>query len=380
VRREHTEISDEVKARRRDDRSDAAEQIVGLEQDRDGAVAPGLLQAVAELAARELLQAFLRDRRPAEVAAEPLEPGAVARADGDGGMDVEPRYLAHRLVGAREERVDDAEQGAACAVTGEREASGGGCVAGGEHGLVVGQRVVLGGAFEGAAVLLEDLLHAASGAAGHVLHVGAGGCGERVERERALRSVAHVHAVEGEGVYVDVEPEGRVRPLHDGDGAGVHAGDGAEAELTLGAVPERAAHLPKESGDHVGAELPVVAEHGADPPRHRANPLADRRFGEDLLLEVDGHVGHSPPQAARAEPPALAGERHEALEPARAARDAQAALLETATPQVLLELPDHELRQPAVLLRLLPERWPVPLDRAVEHRLLGPVALVPRGA
>jgi hypothetical protein len=126
---EDAEVADEVEARGWDDGAEAGKQVVGLEQDGDGAVAPGLLEGVAELAARVELQAVEGDGRAAEVAAEALEAHAVPGVDGDGGVDVEAGDLADELVRAGEERVDEAEQGPAGALSGEGEAACGGRVA-----------------------------------------------------------------------------------------------------------------------------------------------------------------------------------------------------------------------------------------------------------
>ena len=63
-------------------------------------------------------------------------------------------------------------------------------------------------------------------------------------------------------------------------------------------------------------------------------------------------------------------------EAAPLAPDAHAAVLEQAAPQVLLDLAHDEARQSAGLLGALAKRGPVRLDRPVEHRLFGAVALV----
>jgi len=59
--------------RRRDERADSGEQIERLEYEGDGAVTPGLLQGVSELAVGHLIEPLLGDRWPAEIAAEALE-------------------------------------------------------------------------------------------------------------------------------------------------------------------------------------------------------------------------------------------------------------------------------------------------------------------
>jgi hypothetical protein len=52
----------------------------------------------------------------------------------------------------------------------------------------------------------------------------------------------------------------------------------------------------------------------------------------------------------------------------------QTAVVEPPAAQVLLELLDHEARQPTVLLHALDKRRPVLRHHLVEHRALGTVA------
>jgi hypothetical protein len=81
-------------------------------------------------------------------------------------------------------------------------------------------------------------------------------------------------------------------------------------------------------------------------------------------------------ETGRTEPAPLARERHDALEAAAIATDADAPVLKQPAPQVLLDFAHHEARQSAGLLRPLTELAPVLLERAVELRLFGLVALV----
>ena len=64
------------------------------------------------------------------------------------------------------------------------------------------------------------------------------------------------------------------------------------------------------------------------------------------------------------------------LEPTLLAGGAHAAVLEQTAAQVLVDLAHHEARQSASRLGALLELVPVRRDGAVEHRLLGTVALV----
>jgi len=88
-------------------------------------------------------------------------------------------------------------------------------------------------------------------------------------------------------------------------GASRDRGAGGEAGVGVTESPYR-------SGRHrVRAEPPVEPEHGTDPPRHRADPLAHGRLGEDPLLEVHGQIGHAAAETRGAEASAFAGEREQ---------------------------------------------------------------------
>jgi hypothetical protein len=174
--------------------------------------------------------------------------------------------------------------------------------------------------------------------------------------------------------------------------------NGVETEERPGASLVRATDKGDEGLEHLGAESLVVAQEHAQPPRQRADPLADRHLGDDLSGEMQRGVRHAAAEARRAESSALAAERDEPLEPewtestkwtesrevygakrseaASLAPDAHAAMLEQAAAQVLLDLAHHEGRQSASRLGALLELAPVRRDRAVEHRLLGTMTLV----
>ena len=64
------------------------------------------------------------------------------------------------------------------------------------------------------------------------------------------------------------------------------------------------------------------------------------------------------------------------LEAAALAGDVHAAMIEQPASQELLDLAHHETRPYASLFRALAELRPLLVDGAVEHRLLGPAALV----
>ena len=90
-------VAHHVLPRGRHERAHACDEVERLEQERDRAVFPRLLQRVAKLAARVFFEAVLRDRRAAHIPAQPLEACAIARRDGDLGVYVEVHDLSERL-------------------------------------------------------------------------------------------------------------------------------------------------------------------------------------------------------------------------------------------------------------------------------------------
>lgn len=129
-----------------------------------------------------------------------------------------------------------------------------------------------------------------------------------MERGRRTGALAYVDAVERERVKVYVEPQGRIEALHDGDRPRERVIDAREPELALGAPAERAAQLRDEGSEDVRAELAIVAEQVAEPPRQRADPLADGGLGQHRLHEVRREIIHPPAEARRAEASSLTAE------------------------------------------------------------------------
>ncbi|HEY6561973.1 MAG TPA: hypothetical protein VI072_32120 [Polyangiaceae bacterium] len=101
-----------------------------------------------------------------------------------------------------------------------------------------------------------------------------------------------------------------------------------------------------------------------------------RDGGQDVLLEVDGRVGHAASAERGAEAALLAAQSDELGMAAALAREVETAALEDAAAEVLIELLDDELRQPSRLLGALAESWKVAGDGLVEDGLLGLTAAV----
>ena len=88
----------------------------------------------------------------------------------------------------------------------------------------------------------------------------------------------------------------------------------------------------------------VAGEEEAPAPRNREDPLPDRSDGNDPVDEVRGGVRHAATAAGRAEPTALARERHETLALAFVAADAQETVGQDAAVEERAELRLDETR------------------------------------
>jgi hypothetical protein len=126
--------------------------------------------------------------------------------------------------------------------------------------------------------------------------------------------------------------------LDEGDRTEQRVLDRAQAKLRLRSATKRATQRDDERGEHVGAQLPVVAHRVAQPPRQRADPLTNRDLREHLVDEVGRDVSHTPTRAWRAESAFFARMRHDRRLAAAAASKVGEAMLEDAAAQVCLEL------------------------------------------
>ncbi len=294
-------------------------------------------------------------------------------------MHVDAQGLRERLRLPHRTRLHDPEQRLPRPVAVEAEARGRRAVARGQGELLGPLRVVgvaLAGPLGSAAVAREDLLDPERGPLGDLRHLLGAGLSQGVEHERRARISAHVDAIEHEHVEVDIEPQGGVSALDHAHRSRQRLLPRAQVERPLRAVLQTAGELHDERVEHLGAQLPVVAAEDPQPPRERAHPLSHGDLWEDSLHEAERRIRHAPAKARWAESSPFAAESDEPLQAAPVARDAHAARFQAAAAQIVLDLAHHETRQPAGLLGALAKRGPVRLDRPVEHRLFGTVALV----
>ena len=110
-------------------------------------------------------------------------------------------------------------------------------------------------------------------------------------------------------------------------------------------------------------------------PRHHA---VQRHRRKHPFLEMDRRVSHATGDARGADTSQLAAEGDQLAVAALTTLEVEAAMLEEATPEILLERGDHELGQAAKLFRVLPKCWPVPTDECVQRGVFRPTANVVR--
>ena len=156
-------VADHVEPRRRDEGAEACEQVERFEVDGGGAVLPGPLEAVADAAVLEPLEAVLGDGRPAEVATEALDLTVIGAMQRAGGVQVEAVDDGDGLVGAGLARVDQPQRGLAGAEAEQAQPLGRGRAADGPAGGL-GPVLLLG-------TPLEQRAHPRRGTASHVGHL-----------------------------------------------------------------------------------------------------------------------------------------------------------------------------------------------------------------
>jgi hypothetical protein len=115
--------------------------------------------------------------------------------------------------------------------------------------------------------------------------------------------------VQHERVEMDIEVECTAKALDDRYRPGASLG----VTPTLGPLSVETEQGPRVDPKDCAAELVVPSEAIAELEREAQHPLTDWHLREDMVDEVRGALGHAAAATARAEAPAFAGERHEAL-------------------------------------------------------------------
>ena len=110
-------------------------------------------------------------------------------------------------------------------------------------------------------------------------------------------------------MQVDVQVERRAKALDERDDAGLGTDTSAKPRTTLHRRGQRSRH----HSEHAGEQVRACREEQAQRPRERQHPLAHGHAGEHVLDQPGRGLHHAPRAARRAETPALAAERHQAL-------------------------------------------------------------------
>jgi hypothetical protein len=157
--------------------------------------------------------------------------------------------------------------------------------------------------------------------------------------QRAFLAVRE-HAVENQGVEVDIQVEPAPESLDHRHAAGVAVAK-ASATCTLSLERQQGARVDREHG---ATELVVPCEEIAEPVRQAQHPLAHWDMRQDAIHETRGTLGHAPPSAARTEAAALARERNQPLESAVTTAEPCEAMRQDAAREEIPELSLDELR------------------------------------
>jgi len=197
------------------------------------------------------------------------------------------------------------------------------------------------------------------------------------EHELLVRPL-HEQSVEEQAVEVRIKIQNTAEPLYEGHGPGLAVGD---------ARPSAPQALPcedsaQEDSEHLREELAVHRQEKPELPGEGQHPLPVWRFGQDTVHQMGRGVRCLAGPAGGAEP-ALAGKRHEPLEPARRATDAGKAPCQDAAAQVAPELVLDKLRIPFAGVAAHPgvvkKGLQVVADDGVQRGRLGCTSLVVPG-
>ena len=367
-------------------------------------VGPDAFHIVAHAAVFEDVQAVLCQRGPGDVLAEPLEPFAVTTVDAGRRVHadrIDPGHqaifigilagvlAAARAAGGGSGRVEQA-QGGSSGAFGEQIAPPGGCiVAAQQHRLLDGEVVwfehlialfALFALFSEPAMRSQHLSDSPGGAGSHGDDIFVAERRQWMELELFAVRILYVYTIERERVRVHIQPQGAVKPLHQGDRSRVCERYARQTEGVLGPEPVEPHDLRHEGVDDIGAQLSVVAQQCAQLEWQAADPLSNWHLGQHPVHQVRGGVVHASARARGADRPALAGEGHQVLEAAPGTLHAGEAVFEQAAGQIALELALDETGQTTRLLGAFDKGRPVLPEYAVKRRMLGLATLVSIGS
>ena len=199
-----------MKPRRRDERAQARDEVLGREHHGVRPVAPRPLEAINDLPVVTKREAVERQRRPRHVPQYVLESLSVAAVDRDLRVHVHTAVLCERsrLLAHGAHRLHELQRLLPRALAEELHIARRRRDTRRQHRLIMGElRGLVPNAVERATVREEHLLDARVRPPRHLLDLRERGRAERVELERAGTGT-HIHAIEKQGVRVDVEAIG----------------------------------------------------------------------------------------------------------------------------------------------------------------------------
>jgi hypothetical protein len=186
------------------------------------------------------------------------------------------------------------------------------------------------------------------------------------------------HAVEDEGVEVDVRVEGPAEALNNRQAAAPAVAEAEPARPPALEAEERA----DVDGEDGATEAVVPGQQVAQPVREAEHPLPDGHTWEDRVHGVGGALGHPAAPATGAEAAALARKGQEVVQPAALALEAGETLGQEATREELPELVLHEAGQAGAVRPIghfAQECLQVGAHDGVEHPLLRRAGAVTSG-
>jgi hypothetical protein len=292
------------------------EQLSPLHHDMRRSVAPGRLQTIGEPPIGHRLEAVEGEGRTRHVSTQPLESSPIVLGDGHVGVQAHPAvsYTAGRdpgprlhavlfLFSRRLHPVPETTPRISCLGAG-RDPRSDGCVAERRHQEIVGREWIF---LHRDPLPLEPAQDASSRAceyARHVLGLGRWQWGEETGHRRRPR----VDTVEHEGVEVGREVQRGAKALDERDRAASSAPD---PEIPFRSPPLVGEDGPQETTQHLTRQPSVPGTAVAKRVRKREHPLPDRDFGQYVVDEMGGGIGHAPTSTRRTESPAFAREGDE---------------------------------------------------------------------
>ena len=295
------------------DRGQALQEFVRGKDQVARAVMPRVAERAENAAVGEAREPLLREWWAQQVAGEALEPETVVGTHS--AIRVEIETLEVGMAGADGPhprgigRLADAQHGCAGTVAKRRSTANGGGAELREHGGIGGERIGLdvGRVLRGEhAAPSEQTQDAGADRREQARHVAIGRRWRGSEAHGAVRR-GRKHAVENEGMEMDVGLEAAAKPLNRGDGSASTIDDAPAPRAPTLEAEERAG----VDAQYGAAEDVIPRQAIAERVREREHPLAHGNMRQDVIDQFRRPGGHAPTSAARTKPAAFTRKRRE---------------------------------------------------------------------